>query len=405
MKVLFLNDFGTLHGGAEIATLQLRDGLRRRGHQALVVSSAASPAGLPLAADVAYQELPLYPATWSQALNFAARKAVQHVLADFRPDVVHVGMFLSRLSPLILPLLRAIPSVHHVHWMRSVCMTGTKTLPGGSLCRHPPGLVCYQSGCVGLGEWMPWMLQMQLWRRWRNVFDRIVANCEAARAILVAEGFQNVHVIPNGVPERPRRPPLTDPPTALFAGRLDGAKGVDVLLDAWRSVVRSIPSARLRIAGDGPKRSELERTAPSGVSFLGHLSPMELELAAAHAWVHVVPSVGFETFGLAAAEAMMRGTAVVASSIGGLPEIVQPESTGRLVAPGDRAAWAAALGGLLGNRALCEAMGAEARARAELLFTEEMCIDRFIRLYREMMDDRCEEAPGRAGAETEPRPS
>jgi glycosyltransferase involved in cell wall biosynthesis len=405
MKVLILNDFGTLHGGAEIATLQLRDGLRRRGHQALVVSSAASPVGLPLAADVSYRELPLYPATYSQALNFAARKAVQHALSDFRPDVVHVGMFLSRLSPLILPLLRAIPSVHHVHWMRSVCMTGTKTLPGGSLCHRPPGLVCYQSGCVGFGEWMPWMLQMQLWRRWRNVFDRFVANCEATRAILVAEGFQNVYVIPNGVPERPRRPPLTNPPTALVAGRIDKAKGVDVLLGAWPAVVQAIPDAQLLIAGDGPERSELERTAPAGVSFLGHLSPDELERAAAHAWVHIVPSVGFENFPLVALEAMMRGTAVVASSIGGLPEIVQPEITGRLIAPGDREAWAAALIGLLGNRDLCEAMGAQARARAELLFSEEMCIDRFIRLYRDMMDGRCGEDRDRVGAETEERPS
>lgn len=388
MKVLILNDFSTPHGGAEIATLQLRDGLRRRGHQALLVSSAISPSGLSPVADVAFQEFPLYPAMYSQTLNFAARAAVRRALQDFQPDVVHVGMFLSRLSPLVLPLLRTFPSVHQVHWMRSVCMTGTKTLPDGSLCGHAPGLVCYRSGCVALGEWVPWTLQMRLWKRWRNVFDRIVANSEASRAILAAEGFRNIHVIPNGVAPRPRRPALTGPPSVLFAGRIDRAKGVDVLLDAWRSVLRAIPEARLNIAGDGPERIALERAAPAGVSLLGHLPPGELERVAASAWIHAVPSVGFETFGLSAAEAMMRGTAVVASDIGALAGIVESGINGQLVAPGDREAWAAALIALLRNRDLCEKMGAEGRAHAEILFSEETWIDRFVQLYGEMLAEK-----------------
>ena len=384
MKILILNDFSTLHGGAEIATMQLRDGLRRRGHEAVVLSSAASPTGLVPAADIAYPEFPLYPATFSQALNFAARSAVGRVIADFHPDVVHLGMFLSRLSPLILPLLQTIPVVHHVHWLRTVCMTGTKTLPDGARCTQPPGLVCYQSGCVGFGEWLPWMLQMRLWRRWRDAVDRIVANCEATRTILEAEGFRNICVIPNGVAMRPARPPLTDPPTAFFAGRLDAAKGVEVLLKAWRTVAEAIPGAQLLVAGDGEERVRLERAAPPGTVFLGHLSAAGLDEAASRAWVQVVPSMFYDNFPLTALESMARGTAVIASDLGGLPEIVEPERTGRLVPPGDVAALAAALVDFLQHRERCETMGARARTRAQLLFNEDLSIDRFVRLYGEI---------------------
>jgi glycosyltransferase involved in cell wall biosynthesis len=386
MKILLLNDYGTPHGGAEIATILLRDGLRRRGHDALLLSSSARSSDLPIASDVTCDGLTSGSRTLLQTANFSARRTLIRLLAEFQPDVVHVAMFLTQLSPLILPPLLHRPAVYHAHWLRAICPTGSKLLPDGSTCRKPAGVVCYRSGCLPLRDWIPLMGQMKMWKRWRSSFNRIAANSEATRAALEAEGFANVTVIPCGVSDRPQRPPLTGVPTAFFCGRLVKQKGVAVLLKAWTTVLRRIPDARLLIAGDGGDRNQLENAAPAGVTFLGTVLNADIDRLAAPAWIHVVPSLGFEGFGLVAAEAMMRGTAVVASNIGGLHEVVQPDVTGKLVEPNDPGALAAALIAMLLDRQLCEVMGKRGRQLAEQKFSEDTYVERFIVLYETLLE-------------------
>jgi glycosyltransferase involved in cell wall biosynthesis len=235
---------------------------------------------------------------------------------------------------------------------------------------------------------VPLMGQMRLWWRWRGSFAAIVANGEATRTSLVAAGLEDVSVILNAVASRPRRRPLGAVPTALYAGRLARDKGAHVLLQSWGEVARRIPTARLLLAGDGPERTQLERTASPGVGFLGHLAADELERVAGQAWVQVVPSIWQEGFGRVAAEAMTRGTAVIASRIGGLPELVQSGTTGHLVAPNDRRELATALIEMLGDRGLCERMGDAGHAAAGDRFSEDADIEGFLALYRRLITRR-----------------
>jgi glycosyltransferase involved in cell wall biosynthesis len=228
---------------------------------------------------------------------------------------------------------------------------------------------------------------MKLWRRWRKVFDLIVANSEAVKVRLIAEGIAPVEVVHHSVATRPARPPLAPPPTVGFAGRLIREKGVDVLLRAFATVAARIPEARLLIAGAGPERERLEgliasRHLSSSISLLGHLTPLELERSFASAWVQAVPSRWEEPFGLVAVEAMMRGTAVVASASGGLLEIVRHGESGLLVPPSDPAALAEALSLLLQDRRLAERMGRTGREVALTQFSLAGSADRFVQLYR-----------------------
>lgn len=390
LRVLLVNDYGTPTGGAEVQMLGLREGLRRRGHDARLLASSADDGTGANAADYRCFGTTTPFRTVLQTVNPLAYLRLRRVLRDFRPDVVHVRIFLTQLSPLILPLLRDVPTVYHVAWYRPVCPLGTKLLPDGSACTVRAGRACLRDGCLPIHYWLLQMVQRRLFRRWWSAFDRIVAVSGSVRDELALDGIEPVQVMWNAVPARPARPPLTRPPTVAFAGRLVREKGADVLLRAFRAVLDDVPDARLIVAGDGPERRRLERLAGElglepHVSILGHLSRAEAERRFATAWVQCVPSRWAEPFGIVAAEGMMRGTAVVATRSGGLAEIVRDEETGLLVPPDEPIALADALRRILSDRGLAEAMGLRGREHALASLGPEAYLDRLLELYSDLV--------------------
>jgi glycosyltransferase involved in cell wall biosynthesis len=386
MRILLINDYGTPTGGAELVVLGLRQRLRERGHDARLFSSSARPSS---AASIGDYECLGTTSRWRTLLQSAnpwAFWTLRRVLTVFGPDVVHVRIFLTQLSPAILPLLRHVPAVLQVAWYRPVCPVGTKTLPDGRPCQEPWGAACYRNGCLPLRDWGPLMLQMKWWWHYREVFDVVVAQSQAVKKQLEADGISPVEVMPHGVPDQPMRSPLTPPPTVAFAGRLVPEKGVEVLLRAFARVVTYLPEAQLLMVGDGPERLRLERVAAelqvaSRITWTGQLPRAESQRLLVPAWLQVVPSLWAEPFGLVAAEAMMRGTAVIASQTGGLGEIVQHGDTGLHVPPGDVEALARAVRRLLEDRDLAERMGRAGRAVALARYSESAAIDKIEQLY------------------------
>ena len=329
-----------------------------------------------------------------QAANPWALRGLRRAVLEHRPDVVHLRMFMTELSPLVLRALADVPTLVHLVNYDLVCPLNTKVLPDGQPCSYAAGRICHSTGCVSLPGVARFATQQALWRSGRASIDLIVANSHWVAELVGRDGIDVDAVVWNGVAERPIRPPLTEPPTISFAGRLYAKKGVDVLLRAMARL--TVPDTVLLIAGDGPERARLEGLAAElrlggRVRFLGHLSPDRLEQELATAWVHVVPSVWDEPFGLTTAEAMMRGTAVVASNRGGPSEIIRHGESGLLVPPADADAMADALARVLSDRAFAERLGAAGArfARAEL--TNERFLDGIEGLYR-----RLTESAGRA---------
>ncbi len=144
-----------------------------------------------------------------------------------------------------------------------------------------------------------------------------------------------IRVIPNWVP-RTREPdavgpmPLPGQPTILHVARLDVAKGQDLLLDAFAQTRRVFPEAVLWIVGTGPEESRLRRLAGAGVTFLGYRADVPHLLRQADLFVL---SSHWEGMPLSILEAMAAGLPVVATAVGGVPEIVHDGITGRLVPP------------------------------------------------------------------------
>lgn len=386
MRILLVNDYVEQGGGAELQVQLLRDSLRARGHEVRLFASAAGDPPRGAADDLCFGTLTALR-TPLQAANPSAALRLRQVLDRFRPDVVHVRMFLSQLSPLILAALRAVPAIWHVVWYRAVCPRGTLLRPDGRDCEHRAGVACLRERCMSTRAWVPAMVQRRLLQRGITSFDRVVTVSESMRTRLAAAGLEVADVLRNGVAERPARPPLGGPPTVAFAGRLVAEKGTDLLLRAFAS----LPSdARLLICGDGAEREPLAALAGAlgvaqRVELTGALPPAALEHRLAGAWVHAMPGRWVEPFGNAGAEALMRGTALVASAPGGAAELVAESGAGATVRRGDVAALGVALAERLSDRERCEAEGARGRAWALANLRYDDHVARVEALYREVI--------------------
>lgn len=393
MKILLVSDYGYLAGGAEVMTANLQGELMRRGHDVRLFSTDITGKQQRNFADETCFGTESGFRTLLQTANPWAYRSLSMVLKEFCPDVVHVRLFLTQLSPLICPLLEHFPSIYHVSWYRPICPKGTKVLPDDRCCESHPGLACLKSGCLPLRDWAPLMIQMRMFKAWRHHFDLVVANSRAVKARLEAENISPIEVVHNGVPRQ--SPPLRSlgVPTVAFAGRLVREKGAHVVIEAFEQVTRQLPAARLLIAGDGPERAALTdsiraRGLHDNVGFLGYLNHDTLAESLNAAWVQAVPSTWPEPFGMAAIEAMMRGVPVVASAHGGLPEIVDHGTTGLLVPPGNSNQLAQALLQILKHRETAESMGAASYARAVDTFSIEACCDRFVSYYESLTQRR-----------------
>jgi glycogen(starch) synthase len=172
-----------------------------------------------------------------------------------------------------------------------------------------------------------------------------------------------VHVVPSGV----RGPAFTAAPTGgagiVFVGRLHAQKGVDTLVRA----AALLPGVPVTLAGDGPERAAVELLArqlgvTDRVRVTGFRPHREVPALLAGADVVVLPS-RYEELGTALVEAMAAGRPVVASAVGGIPELVRDGVDGLLVPPGDPAALAGAIEKLLADPDLAATLGASGRAR------------------------------------------
>jgi glycosyltransferase involved in cell wall biosynthesis len=260
-----------------------------------------------------------------------------------------------------------------------------------------------------LGDNRGWVIRA-INRRTGALSDRILAVSEAVAETVVRRDRipeEKVVVIPNGIEESeplPRRRArlrralgLDDGDTLfLFLGRLHPEKGPDLLIEALDRLRHRVPAGwRAALVGDGPLRAGLERDVRArGLSdrvvMPGARRRVDPWLDAAD--LLVLPSRE-EGMPVAALEAMMRGRPVLATSVGGTPEVVTHGKNGLLVPPEDAGALAEGLARLATDAALRRAWGAEAAVEARRRFTLARMADATFQEYRRLL--RPAEAPSR----------
>jgi glycosyltransferase involved in cell wall biosynthesis len=221
-----------------------------------------------------------------------------------------------------------------------------------------------------------------------RLLDEVIAVSDfvARRLDVLGVEPRRIRTIHNGIdPEdwparlEPRRP---GPPRLGFAGRLEEEKGIRVLQAAFEQLERTVPGIELFIAGAGPEFEQLERWAVGRrVRLLGTVHGLGTLFRDID--VLLVPTLSDEAFGLVAAEALASEAAVVASSVGGLPEVVG--TCGRLCPPGDARALADAAEDLCTDLEKAAHLGREGRARVLDRFTLDRTVTGYVKAVSQLV--------------------
>jgi phosphatidyl-myo-inositol alpha-mannosyltransferase len=264
-------------------------------------------------------------------------------------------------------------------------MTPTPGVATMALARCPLVATFHASGEL---SWLK--LAKPVWGFLLDRLDHRIAVSEPARESASRYFPGNYELIPNGVLIPDEADPGGRGPRIVFAGRQEARKGLQVLLRAWPEIHRRT-GARLRLIGADPLAVRLLfarlRVSDEGIDVLGFLSQDDFtaELLAAKALV--APSLGGESFGMVLTRAFACATPVIASDISGYRGVMEPEA-GLLVPPGDPAALAEVVAGLLADEPRREELGRAARRIAQERYSWDQIAGRLAEIYESLAGAR-----------------
>ena len=307
------------------------------------------------------------------------------VLKRWQPDIVHFHNIWPQLTPAAMRIARRSGAtvVFTAHNYRFACPGGT-LLRGGSIhedCIEGSSLVCALRNPRGsLPESVAYGIALEVQRRLRLLerwVDAFVAPSAFMAGMLVRAGLpaSRIHVIAHGLPAA--NSPSPPGRYALFIGRLSEEKGVRTLLEA----AQLVPDVPVVLAGGGPLEAVV-REAPS--TYLGRLGPGDIRDAICGAAYTIVPSEWYENLPFAALESFAVGKSVIATSMGGLAEIVENGVTGLLVPPRSPDELADAMQRLWTAPDLIRKLGANAFDRAQKEFALATQTGKITALYESL---------------------
>lgn len=366
MKILFwCETFWPLIGGVQVLGARLADALSKRGFELLIVARRDND-DLPeynRYGDIPIHRFPFLRGLHSRDLTHVLelRDQLSRLTHSFQPDLVHVfqsgpGVYFHVISP-------------ESHG-RPLAMTLHETYASRFL--QPDSL---RGRLMRSASWIAACSASVLDATRQQVPDI------SARSSVVRNSLEMPTLAP--------APLCFDPPRLLCIGRVVPDKGFDVALAAVKLLANRFPHAELIIAGDGPDRGPLEQQALSlglrTVEFRGWVDPEEVPALLNSCTLVLMPS-RVEPFGLVALQAAQMARPIVASRVGGLPEIVIQGETGWLVEKGDSNALASAVAFLLEHPELAVRMGQAARRRALRVFPWDNYVEAYEHLYRTLQE-------------------
>lgn len=368
-RVLFWSEsFWPYRGGAELFGLRLIETLQPHGYEFTVVTSHHS---LELPDHDNYQGIVIHRLPFRQALRdkriedlVAACRRVEKLKEALQPDIIHLnglsasGWFHLRSAPAY-----AAPTLVRMNSQILPEASAAENSLSFNLLRAADRICCVSS----------------------RIAEEAVAGLPEIR--------DRISVIPNGILLPALISPLPiQPPRLLCLGRLAREKGFDLAMTALRKVVDRCPEVSMIVAGDGPERAILARQVTDlsldrAVAFVGWIEPREIPALINQTTLVLMPSRR-EGLPNVAIEAGSFGRPVIATRVGGLPEIVQNGETGLIVDPEDAEGLARGILQLLDHPDLAKQMGIAARRRVEEQFNWHECELAYEALYKTLVAAR-----------------
>jgi glycosyltransferase involved in cell wall biosynthesis len=402
VKALLANKFFFRNGGSEAVMLQERDFLLASGFE-VVDFSMQDERNLPsdyapyFVENTSYKESKGGAASQLGAAlklihSSEAVRRIGELIDRTRPDIVHCHNIYHQLTPSIIRAAkkRGVPVVLTLHDYKPVCPVYTR-LRNGEVCSECldgkfSNVIKHRCAEGSLAKSAILFAEAQVQRLLKSyeMVDAFIAPSDFMGAAVTQKRFprEQVVVIHNGIDCDAVTPGADDEGYVLYLGRLSSEKGVGTLLEAHAGIADRV---RLEIAGTGPMEQQLRAKYPSA-TYLGYLSGDALESKIRNAAAVVVPSEWYENCPMSVLEAMAFGKPVIASNIGGIPELVVHEETGLLFPPGDSAALRQCMTRLMDDAALRRGYGAAARARIENRFSLNQHNAALLRLYQTVID-------------------
>lgn len=355
-------------GGPAEHAVDVAIGLAARGHDSHVLGPRTARSDAACAAGVSWHDVPVV-----SKRDLRGGLAGVRALWSLRPDVVHLqdrraGWLGRGVAPALRARDRRIGVVYTLHGVAD----GLSDLVAGNArvaARRRRDGWYYLTGERAITRWGG---------------GRVVVPSAAVAAYAVDHvglPVGVIDVVPNGVdPARFRAArATTGAPVAVWVGVLAPVKRVDVLLDA----VADVPRLRLVVVGDGPLRGEVERRCAEPdlagrVELAGRVDDPSRLVAGADLYVLTSDA---ENCPLSLLEAMASGLPVVATAVGGVPEVVRDGIDGLLCPAGDVAALTSALGRLAADPYLRSLLGGAARDRVLDGYTLDRCLDGLLASY------------------------
>lgn len=350
-------------GGAERMVVHLATELARRGHHTSVIS-LFDRLGTDLEEALEMARVPVIYLGKKRGFNPWILAQLTSAVKKLNPDVVHTHQYILGYALPLTILVRHAVKVHTIHT-----------------------LAHYEIGGVGkLAYKVAFLLGT----------TPVAVSQEVRESVMHSYPGTKPVVIPNGVPvERYCHHPAgldhlrhrlginSDEVVVVCVANLTRAKNHSLLLRAFAQAVKAAPTLRLLLVGDGPRRAELERQCSElaiigRVKFLGFCRDVPSVLRASDLFAL---TSDWEGSPLAILEAMAAGLPVVATAVGGVPEVVQHGVTGLLVSQGDEVGITRALVTLAGNQSLRLGMGQAGQRRAQRLFSAHAMAAAYEHLY------------------------
>lgn len=354
MKILHVNKFFDLNGGAEVYLHSLIKKQQEAGHEVHAFSTR-SERNLPtvdknyFVTRYAYDKAEGAVLDLKKAKNFVwnteAEKSFERQISDLKPDVVHLHNIYHHLSTSLLRVINrhSIPCFQTLHDYKLAC-PNYKMFVGGRPCERCRGGKYYNAVCHGcLGGFWPSLLassemyMTKFFQSYEKAVMRFICPSEFMRRKMEDWGEPpgKLVYLPNPVEQVKQLSAERGTGDYVYVGRLSAEKGPEILI---RAFLRANTQSRLLIIGDGPQKHELhklvEQSGSDKVEFLGFLDSALVAEQVSKAKALIQPTLMYENSSLSILEAMALGTPVIASNLGGIPELAQDGINGFLVDPG-----------------------------------------------------------------------